>query len=262
MIDDVVVGSVGKMTFSNWHINVDVSMRPDVVVPANAVARVGQTSLLGSMHVALDPPLGQAPSGRLEPGATIAVDRTSTYPSTEQTLSSLSAVVTGGGLGQIGDIIHNLNAALSGREGDVRDLLTRLDNFVGTSTASATTSSPRSTALNRLAGTFADQRDVHLAGADHDPARAGRADQGAAPDHHRAGQAARLQRHRNGIGRTTPRPTWCTNLKNLDPTLRALADVGRTSTPRWRTSRSSRSARTSSTEGSEATTSTSSAVSI
>ena len=65
LIDDVVVGSVGKMTFSNWHIDVDVSVRPDVVVPANAVASVGQTSLLGSMHVALDPPLGQAPRGRL-----------------------------------------------------------------------------------------------------------------------------------------------------------------------------------------------------
>ncbi|MDT7758162.1 MAG: phospholipid/cholesterol/gamma-HCH transport system substrate-binding protein, partial [Mycobacterium sp.] len=111
LIDDVVVGSVGQMTFSNWHIDVDVSIRPEVVVPANAVATVGQTSLLGSMHVALNPPLGQAPQGRLEPGATIGVDKTSSYPSTEQTLSSLSAVVTGGGLGQIGDVIHNLSAA-------------------------------------------------------------------------------------------------------------------------------------------------------
>ena len=83
-----------------------------------AVASVGQTSLLGSMHVALDPPLGQAPQGRLQPGATIGVGDTATYPSTEQTLSSLSAVVTGGGLGQIGDIIHNFTPGPLGAPGD------------------------------------------------------------------------------------------------------------------------------------------------
>ena len=68
MVDDVVVGSVAKMTVDDWHADVEVSLRPDVVVPANVVAKVGQTSLLGSMHVALDPPLGQAPQGRLQPG--------------------------------------------------------------------------------------------------------------------------------------------------------------------------------------------------
>ena len=60
MIDDVVVGSVGKMTVDDWHADVEVSVKPDVVVPANAVASVGQTSLLGSMHLALDPPLGRS----------------------------------------------------------------------------------------------------------------------------------------------------------------------------------------------------------
>jgi hypothetical protein len=32
------------------------------VVPANVVATIGQTSLLGSMHVALNPSRGQAPA--------------------------------------------------------------------------------------------------------------------------------------------------------------------------------------------------------
>ena len=74
MINDVVVGSVGKMTVENWHADVEISVKPDVVVPANAVATVGQTSLLGSMHLALNPPLGEKPSGRLEPGATIPLN--------------------------------------------------------------------------------------------------------------------------------------------------------------------------------------------
>ncbi|HNM95881.1 MAG TPA: MlaD family protein, partial [Mycobacterium sp.] len=120
LVGDVVVGSVGKMTVTDWHANVEVSVKPGVVIPANAVATVGQTSLLGSMHLALNPPLGQAPSGVLQPGATLGLNRSSTYPSTEQTLSALSVVVNGGGLGQIGDIVKEFNAALGGREDKVR----------------------------------------------------------------------------------------------------------------------------------------------
>lgn len=63
LIGDVVVGSVGKMRARDGHADVEVSVNPGVVVPANAVAVVGQTSLLGgSMHLALNPPLGQAPA--------------------------------------------------------------------------------------------------------------------------------------------------------------------------------------------------------
>ena len=160
MIDDVVVGSVGTMRVQGWHADVEISVKRDVVVPANVVATVGQTSLLGSMHVELNTPLGQPGSGRLQPGATIPLSRSSAYPSTEQTLSSLGAVVNGGGLGQIGEVIHNFSAALSGHEGAVRDLITRLDTFVGTLDDQRDNIVASIQALNRLAATFADQRDV------------------------------------------------------------------------------------------------------
>jgi phospholipid/cholesterol/gamma-HCH transport system substrate-binding protein len=160
MINDVVVGSVGQMTVKDWHANVEVSVNPDIVVPANAVATVGQTSLLGSMHLQLNPPLGEAPSGRLQPGATIPLNRSSAYPSTEQTLASLSAVANAGGLGQIGDIIHNFNAALSGRQGEVRELITHLDNFVVVLNDQRDNIVASIDGLNRLSATFAGQRDV------------------------------------------------------------------------------------------------------
>ncbi len=160
MIDDVVVGSVGKMTVRGWHANVEVGVRPDVVVPANVTATVGQTSLLGSMHLALNPPVGQPPTGRLKSGATIPLNKSSSYPSTEQTLSSLAAVVNSGGLGQIGDVIHNAAAALSGREREVRELLGRLDTLVGIFGDQRDNIIASTKGLNRLAGTFAEQRDV------------------------------------------------------------------------------------------------------
>lgn len=160
LISDVVVGSVGKMTVDNWHADVQISVKPDVVVPANAVATIGQTSLLGSMHLALNPPLGEKPEGRLEPGGTIGLSDSSTYPSTERTLSSLATIVNGGGLGQIGDIIHNFSTAVSGREPEIRELLTRLDDFVGVLDEQRDNIVASIQQLNRVAGKFAGQRDV------------------------------------------------------------------------------------------------------
>jgi virulence factor Mce-like protein len=160
MIDDVIVGSISKMRVRGWHADVEISVRPDVTIPANVVASVGQTSLLGSMHLQLNPPLGQQGTGRLQPGATIPLNRSSTYPSTEQTLSSLSVILNAGGLGQIGDVIHNFNAALSGHASEARDLLERLDRFVGTLDQQRDNLVASLRALNRLSGTFAAQRDV------------------------------------------------------------------------------------------------------
>ena len=72
----------------------------------------------------------------------------------------MSTVVNGGGLGQIGDIIHNFSAAVSGREPEIRELLTRLDNFVGVLDAQQDNIIASIQQLNRVAGTFAGQRDV------------------------------------------------------------------------------------------------------
>jgi phospholipid/cholesterol/gamma-HCH transport system substrate-binding protein len=160
LMSDVVVGSVGKMTVDGWHADVEISVKPDVSVPANVVASVGQTSLLGSMHLALNPPLGEEPSGKLQPGATIPLNASSTFPSTERTLSSLSTIVNGGGLGQIGDIVHNFSTAFNGRETQFRELLTRLDDFVGVLDAQRDNVVADIQQLNRVANTFAAQRDV------------------------------------------------------------------------------------------------------
>jgi phospholipid/cholesterol/gamma-HCH transport system substrate-binding protein len=231
MIDDVVVGSVGAMRVAPrragepWHADVEISVKRDVVVPANVVATVGQTSLLGSMHVELNTPLGQQGSGRLQPGATIPLSRSSAYPSTEQTLSSLGAVVNGGGLGQIGEIIHNFSAALSGHEGAFRDLITRLDTFVGTLDQQRDNIVDSIQALNRLSATFAGQRDVLTEALRKIPPALDvlikeRPRLTAALDHLRvfSNTATRLV--------NDAQADLVKNLENLEPTIRALADVG------------------------------------
>lgn len=225
MMADVIVGSVGKMRVKGDHADVEVSVKPDVVVPGNAVAAVGQTSLLGSMHVELNPPLGQPARGRLQPGSTIPLDRSSSYPSTEQTLSALSVVLNSGGLGQIGDIVHNFSAGLSGHENDIRQLLTRLDEFVGVLDQQRDRIMVSIDSLNRLAGTFASQREVITQALRKIPP---------ALDvliRERPRIVAALDKLRVFSNTATrlvndTQADLVKNLQNLEPTIQALAEVG------------------------------------
>ncbi|WP_322858158.1 MCE family protein [Mycobacterium europaeum] len=225
MINDVVVGSVGKMTLRDWHADVDISVRPDAVVPANAIARIGQTSLLGSMHLELNPPPGVPAAGRLAPGATIGLQRSSTYPSTEQTLSSLSVVVNGGGLGKVGGLINEFNAALGGREDKIRDLLTHLNDFVGVLDSQRDNINASITALNALAGTLAGQSGVITQALQRIPPALDVLIQ------ERPRITTALEKFRvfsntaTGLINAT-HADLVANLKNLEPTVRALADVG------------------------------------
>jgi virulence factor Mce-like protein len=225
MIDDVVVGSVGPMKVKDWHADVQISVKRDVVIPANVVASIGQTSLLGSMHLELNPPLGQRGVGRLRPGATIPLSRSSTYPSTEQTLSSLSLVINGGGLSQIGEVIHNFSAALSGRGAAVRDLINRFDTFVGTLDQQRDNIVASIQALDQLAGTFAAQRDVITQALGKLPPALDvlikeRPRLTAALDHLRT-----FSNIATGLINDT-QSDLVRNLKNLEPTIKGLADVG------------------------------------
>jgi virulence factor Mce-like protein len=225
MIDNVIVGSVADMTFDNWHAAVTVSVEPDTVVPANAVVAVGQTSLLGSMHIALDPPLGTAPEGRLPTGATIPLSVATTYPSTEQTLASLSTLVNAGGLGRIGDVVRSMNAALSGREVQARDVLSRLDAFVGVFDEQRGDVVEAIKALDRLSAGLVAQREV-LSTALR-----------ALPDaidvliQQRPNLIGALQKL-GTLGDTASRlvddagDDLVANLEDLAPTIKALADVG------------------------------------
>lgn len=225
MMSDVVVGSVRSLTVKDWHADVEVSVQPDVVVPANAVASVGQTSLLGSMHLALDPPVGQAPDGALEPGSTIPLNDSSTYPSTEQTLSSLAAVVNGGGLGQIGDVIHNFSSAVNGREADIRDLITRLDTFVGVLDEQRDNIVASIQSLNRLSNTFAGQRDVITRALDRVPPAM---DVLIAERPRLTAALQKLGTFSDTANRLVndSQADLVANLKNLEPAIKALADVG------------------------------------
>jgi phospholipid/cholesterol/gamma-HCH transport system substrate-binding protein len=159
-VDDVTVGTVTNIEMQGWHALVTMKLDGNVTLPANATATLGQTSLLGSVHVALAPPTGVAPEGRLKNGSVISLPSATAYPSTERTLAALSLLLNGGGVGQVQDITKALSTAFSGREQDLRSLLTQLDKFVGYLNGQRDDIIAATDSLNNLVGQFADQKPV------------------------------------------------------------------------------------------------------
>ncbi|MEU0872732.1 MCE family protein [Nocardia brasiliensis] len=159
-VDDVTVGTVSNIEVEGWHALVTVSLNPNVHLPANAVAKIGQTSLLGSNHIELAAPTDTAAQGQLKGGDVIPLERAGAYPTTEQVLSSLSVVLNGGGISQLETITRELNSALTGRENDIRDLLPQLETLTTGLDKQRNDIIAAMSGLDRLGGQFAQQRDV------------------------------------------------------------------------------------------------------
>src|SRR5581483_10199679 len=70
-VGDVVVGTVINIQRQDWHALVTMQVSGDVDLPGNATAKLGQTTLLGSMHIELAPPTNAAPTGKLHNGSVI-----------------------------------------------------------------------------------------------------------------------------------------------------------------------------------------------
>lgn len=135
-VNDVAVGdvtSIDAKVMSDGSIKAVVHMRikKSVHLPANAVATLEQTTLLGEKYIALGAPTdGTPPQGSLENGAVIDDNATSNLPDVEELFGVLSAVLNGGDLQDIQTINYEISKALGGREQQIRGALAQLDHFV------------------------------------------------------------------------------------------------------------------------------------
>lgn len=159
-VRDVNVGSISKIEVQGWHALITMRLNGDVDLPANATATIGQTSLLGSLHIELAPPVHVASQGKLIDGSLIPLSSGGSYPSTEQTLAAVSLVLNGGALGQLHSVIEALSTAFTGREQDLRSLIGELDTFVGYLDDQKDDIIAATDGLNNLVGQFADQKPI------------------------------------------------------------------------------------------------------
>jgi phospholipid/cholesterol/gamma-HCH transport system substrate-binding protein len=159
-VNDVNVGNVTGIELQGWHALVTIRLGGDVDLPANATAKLGQTSLLGSLHVELAPPTDVPPQGKLHDGSLIPLSSAGAYPSTEQTLAAASLLLNGGGIGQLQDIIATLSTAFGGRAEELRSLIEQVNKFVGYLNDQTGDIIDATDSLNNLVGQFAAQKPV------------------------------------------------------------------------------------------------------
>ena len=225
LIDDVVVGSVGKMTTARLARRRRSALKPDVVVPANAVATVGQTSLLGFDARGARPAAGRSaerPSAtgrhdRSEQFVDLPVDRTDAVVAVRRRQRRRARA----------DRRHRpqLQHRTDRTRDVVRDLLTRLDTFVGTLDQQRDNIIASIDELNRFASTLGGQHDVMTRALNKIPPALDVLIR----------ERPRLTTALEKLGTFSDTATGLvndtqadlvTNLQNLEPTLKALADVG------------------------------------
>ena len=131
-VADVPVGRVEKIELGDdWTARVTITVNGDVDLPANAVAAIQQSSLLGEKYVELAPPGNEEPQGSLREEPEIPLERTNRNVEVEELLGAMSLVLNGGGLAQLQAINRELGDALEGRESAIKATLDNLDTFIG-----------------------------------------------------------------------------------------------------------------------------------
>ncbi|GAB2995920.1 virulence factor Mce family protein [Mycobacterium bourgelatii] len=126
MVADVPVGSIRHIELKNWVATLTLGIDKGVVLKKDTLAKIGQTSLLGSQHIELISP---AEGPALKNGDTIPLKNSSAYPNTEQTLASVALILRGGGVPNL-EVLQNEVYNIFYKRGDqIRGFLRRLDTF-------------------------------------------------------------------------------------------------------------------------------------
>ncbi|MGW6538198.1 MCE family protein [Streptomyces sp. NPDC055011] len=241
-VNDVAVGRVTAIELdpATWSARVTLKINGEVRLPADTGARVEQSSLLGEKYVQLvaPPSAGTAArtgvrqaaarresAGPLADGAVIPLARTSRDTEVEEVFGALSLLLNGGGVNQLKTITRELNAALGGREPQVRSMLERVDTLVTNLDAHRGDITRALDGLNRLSTTLAGRKkDVGTILTDLSP--------GLKTLENQRGSLLTMLRALDtlsGVAVTTveaSKKDMVADLKALAPTLTALADAG------------------------------------
>ncbi|MGK3207609.1 MCE family protein [Amycolatopsis sp. MEPSY49] len=168
-VNEVPVGRVENvgLTKDGWHALVTLKVNGDVKLPANALANVKQSSLLGEKYVELASPGDDQAQGKLADNATIPLARTNRSVEVEELLGALSLLLNGGGVDQLNTITKELNNATSGREPDIKALLDNANQLVTNLDQQSRNITRAIDGLNRLSSTLNDQKDKLVGAVDN-----------------------------------------------------------------------------------------------
>jgi phospholipid/cholesterol/gamma-HCH transport system substrate-binding protein len=168
-VNEVPVGQVENvgLTKDGWHALVTLKVNGDIKLPANALANVKQSSLLGEKYVELASPGDDQAQGKLADNATIPLARTNRSVEVEELLGALSLLLNGGGVDQLNTITKELNNATSGREPDIKALLDNANELVTNLDQQSRNITRAIDGLSRLSSTLKDQKDKLVGAVDN-----------------------------------------------------------------------------------------------
>jgi phospholipid/cholesterol/gamma-HCH transport system substrate-binding protein len=224
-VNAATVGHVKSITVEGRHALVTCQLPDSVKLPANSIARVEQTSVLGEKFVELEPPQGTPPVGHLADGDVIALPHTDTDATIEEVLGALSMLLNGGGVDQLHTITHELSVALNGRTQVARDLLVHLRGFVGGLDAQKNQIISAMDGLDRLTTIVRGQEHTLTTAIDTMPA----AVKILADDRQRLTHMLVSVGHLGDVAShvlNASHADLVANLRNLEPSLRRLATIG------------------------------------
>ena len=226
-VNDVAVGRVTRIELGgeDWAARVTMKINGKVRLPADAGARLEQSSLLGEKYVQLVAPAEETAAGRLGDGSVIPIARTGRNTEVEEVFGALSLLLNGGGVNQLKTITQELNAALGGREPEVRSMLKRVNTLVTTLDENRDAITDALDGVNRLSSTLATRKkDVGTVLTDLSP--------GLKTLEKQRGSLLAMLRSLDtlsGVAVATidaGKDDMVADLKALAPTLKALADAG------------------------------------
>ena len=223
-VDDIAVGKVTKITLKGWVAEATLKINRDVKLPDDAEATIRQSSLLGEKFVSLAKP-PQGGSGRLSDGDKIPLDRSGRNPDIEEVLGAASLLFNGGGLDKTNTIVRELSKTLDGNEPEVKELLQTATSFLGQLDENKTAIIGALEKVNRLAVETNKQTGNITNALDELPAALKVVNDqrddlvGLLQSLNRLGDVA------TGVIKRSKADTLAT-LRDLEPTLKALADSG------------------------------------
>lgn len=124
-LQGVVVGEVTSISTRDFHAEVGMNIAKRFALARTTTFQVRFTTPLGEQFIAVTTS-SQPGQANLANGATVPMAQTGDAPGIEDTFAALSLLLNGGGLDKLHTIATELDAALKGRTGDVRDALNKL----------------------------------------------------------------------------------------------------------------------------------------
>lgn len=226
-VNEVAVGRVEQIALApdGWNAEVTMLVNRNVDMPANLLANLKQSSLLGEKYIELVRPPKGSEQGELSNGTVVPVSRTNRNVEVEEVLGALSMLLNGGGVAQLNTITKELNKATSGNETELKVLFRNSEALVRNLDDQAADISRALDGLNRLSGTLNTQKDK-IVGA-IEPIGAG-----AEALEQQRGQLVRMLNALRSLSSVAvdtmnkSQEDLVANLKSLLPTLRKLEEAG------------------------------------